>query len=198
MSCSSTVRRGSGRRKLPNHCASSTVTRAPVRLQQCLVSLVPTYPHPPVTSTFTSDGPVAVKVQVLVEPIVEHQLVGALHPAVAFERHVEIQVAVFVRARLSAHMPVSVTIVIGIDSRDLERTQNVGRVAGAADGRSADRRGARCGCSGSAKTSSNATSFAVAVSSAASLNAMALRPPFLQASAAKWLAIIALAPLPTK
>ncbi len=52
--------------------------------------------------------------------------------------------------------------------------------------------------SGSAKTSSNATSFAVAVSSAASLNAMALRPAFLHASAAKWLAIIALAPLPMK
>ncbi len=52
--------------------------------------------------------------------------------------------------------------------------------------------------SGSAKTSSNATSLPIAVSSAASLNAIALRPPFLHASAAKWLAIIALAPLPTR
>ena len=52
--------------------------------------------------------------------------------------------------------------------------------------------------SGSANTSSNTSSLAVAVNSEASLKACARSRPFLQASAAKWLAIAALAPLPIR
>ena len=51
---------------------------------------------------------------------------------------------------------------------------------------------------GSAKISAKATSLATAVNSEASLNAIARKCPFLQASAAKWLAIIALAPFPIR
>ncbi len=52
--------------------------------------------------------------------------------------------------------------------------------------------------SGSEKTSSKAMSLLMAVSIAGSLNAVARNPPFLQASTAMWLAIMALPPLPTK
>src|SRR5262245_5648959 len=126
------VNRGWTGRWLPNHIVSRTVTGRDVRSSTACVSFVPTYPQPPVMRMLKSTCARAVHILVPIEPVVENDLMGRFRPAVAGERHVEVEVAEGTRFVVGAHAGQG-DGSHAQSAGDLERADDIRRVTGAAD-----------------------------------------------------------------